>query len=125
MRINHVAIVCIDIDCMKNFFIKYFDAHECDEYHNRKTGLHSWMLQFTSGSTKLELITWPDFVCQFSQQKMAHINLSVGSRDKVNNLTKCMEIDGYQCIGGPSIAGDGYYESCILGPEDLEIEITI
>lgn len=32
---------------------------------------------------------------------------------------------GYQVISGPRTTGDGYYESCILGPEGIQIEITI
>jgi hypothetical protein len=32
---------------------------------------------------------------------------------------------GYKIISGPRITGDGYYESCILGPEGIQIEITI
>lgn len=33
--------------------------------------------------------------------------------------------DGYEVISGPRTTGDGYYESCILGIENNQIEITV
>ena len=32
---------------------------------------------------------------------------------------------GYKVTSGPRTTGDGYYESCILGPEGIQIEVTI
>lgn len=31
----------------------------------------------------------------------------------------------YEVISGPRTTGDGYYESCIAGAEDNQIEITV
>lgn len=128
MRVNHIGINCLDIERMKEFFIKHFNAQEGAEYRNPKTGLHSWMLLFPMGSTRLELMSWPDTVPTEYQkhiQGLTHISMSVGSQDMVNTLTQCLESEGYQRLSGPRTTGDGYYESCILGPENLEIEITI
>ncbi len=33
--------------------------------------------------------------------------------------------DGYDIVSGPRTTGDGYYESCIVGIEGNQIEITI
>ncbi len=33
--------------------------------------------------------------------------------------------DGYEVISGPRTTGDGYYESCIIGPEGNLIETTV
>ena len=33
--------------------------------------------------------------------------------------------DGYKVLSGPRTTGDGYYESCILGIENNQIEITV
>lgn len=128
MRVNHIAINCMDLEQLKQFFVKYFNAQAGAEYHNPKTGLHTWMLMFPAGSTKLELMSWPDTIpmdYQKHRQGLTHISISVGSPDAVNSLTKSLESDGYQRLSGPRVTGDGYYESCILGPESLEIEITI
>ncbi len=54
-----------------------------------------------------------------------HLAFSVGSREKVDALTKRLEEDGYKVVSGPRVTGDGYYESCVLGIEDNQIEITV
>lgn len=36
-----------------------------------------------------------------------------------------LESAGYECISGSRTTGDGYYESCIVGPEGILIEITV
>ncbi len=33
--------------------------------------------------------------------------------------------DGYEVISGPRTTGDGYYESCVIGIEGNQIEITV
>ena len=128
MRINHIAINCADIDRVKDFFIRYFDAREGKEYHNTKTGLLSWMLLFTEGSTKLELMSWHD-VSEVNhdrhRQGLTHLSISVGDRRQVDAITALLETDGYKRLDGPRVTGDGYYESCVLGPEELEVEITV
>ena len=43
----------------------------------------------------------------------------------VNKLTKALNKDGYQVLSGPRTTGDGYYESCIIGPEKILIELTV
>lgn len=45
---------------------------------------------------------------------LIHVAFSVGSREKVDELTKRLQEDGYKVISGPRVTGDGYYESCIL-----------
>lgn len=55
-----------------------------------------------------------------------YINLafSVGSKEKVDQLTEELRQASYEVLSGPRTTGDGYYESCILGPEGNIIEIT-
>ncbi len=128
MRVDHIGINCLNLEQTKDFFIKYFDAQEVAKYHNPKTGLHSRLLLFPVGSTRLELMSWPDAAATQRLkhgQGMTHLSMSVGSREMVNTLTQRLETDGYQRLSGPRVTGDGYYESCILGPENMEIEITI
>lgn len=54
-----------------------------------------------------------------------HIAFSVGSREKVRELTSRMMEDGYEVLSGPRTTGDGYYESCIAAIEGNQIEITV
>jgi lactoylglutathione lyase len=49
----------------------------------------------------------------------------VGSKEKVDELTARLKNDGYEVLSGPRTTGDGYYESCILGIENNQIEITV
>ncbi len=34
----------------------------------------------------------------------------------------CVDLE---CVSGPRTTGDGYYESCIVGPEGILIEIMV
>ena len=54
-----------------------------------------------------------------------HIAFSVGSREQVDQLTSRLRAEGYEVVGGPRTTGDGYYESCIVGIEGNQIEITV
>lgn len=39
-------------------------------------------------------------------------------------LTKKLGDSGYEVLSGSRITGDGYYESCVIGPGRNQIEIT-
>ena len=127
MKINHVALYCLDLEGMKEFFIRYFNGVPNDMYHNPRTGLRTYILSFTEGSTRLELMQRPDVQdADPSQPAIGYIHLSfaVGSRKGVDLLTRRLAADGYTITSGPRTTGDGYYESSILGPEGIQIEIT-
>lgn len=126
MKIEHVAMYVNDLENVKNFFIRFFDAEANEGYHNPRSGLRTYFLSFEDGS-RLEIMNLP----QMAEQKKSmarmgyiHIAFSVGNREKVDELTERLYEAGYEVISGPRITGDGYYESCILGPEDNQIEIT-
>ena len=53
-----------------------------------------------------------------------HVAFSVGSREKVDEITSVLKADGYEVLSGPRTTGDGYYESCIVAVEGNQIEIT-
>jgi len=128
MRIDHVALYCLDLEGMKDFFIRYFNGIPNDMYHNPNTGLKTYILSFEDSDTRLELMTRPEVKIEeenIYRQGFIHLSFSVGSKEKVDNLTKVLNDDGYQVLSGPRTTGDGYYESCIDGPEKLLIEITV
>lgn len=52
-----------------------------------------------------------------------HLSIAVGSREVVDSLTHRIEADGYPVASPPRLTGDGYYESCILGPDGIRVEI--
>ena len=127
MRINHAALFCRDLEQMRQFFIDYFDARSNEQYHNPRTGLRTYILSFTEGSTRLELMQRPDVQdADPSQPAIGYVHLSfaVGSKKGVDLLTRRLAADGYTVTSDPRTTGDGYYESCILGPEGIQIEVT-
>ena len=126
MKINHVALYVNDLERMKIFYEKYFDAKSNKMYYNQKTGLKTFFLEFNNGC-RLEIMTKDKLnnnKKELNDIGYIHIAFSVGSKDKVNELTKRLENDGYKIISQPRITGDGYYESCVIDPEDNQIEIT-
>lgn len=127
MRIEHVALYCKDLDGMRRFFVDYFNAQSNDMYHNPRTGLRTYILSFDGGSARLELMTrlgTLDADPAVPSVGYAHVSFSIGSKDGVDRLTARLAADGYVVANGPRVTGDGYYESCVLGPENIMIEIT-
>ena len=60
-----------------------------------------------------------------AQMGYIHVAFSVGSKERVDELTNRLKTDGYEVISGPRTTGDGYYESCVLDLEGNQIEITV
>lgn len=125
MKIHHIALYIQNLEATREFFIKYFEATSNEGYHNPKTGLRSYFLSFENGA-QLEIMTRPDLIehqKEIMHTGYTHLAFSVGSKEKVDQLTEKLAQDGYTVISGPRTTGDGYYESCILGPENNQIEI--
>lgn len=127
MRIEHIAMYVNDLDGAKAFFIKYFGAVSNEGYHNRTTDFRSYFLRFADGA-RLEIMTRPEMEDSEkapARTGYAHIAFSLGSKGAVNALTEKLKRDGYEILSGPRTTGDGYYESCIVGIEGNQIEITV
>ncbi len=127
MYIEHIAMYVNNLEKTKDFFIKYFGAKLKNNYHNKKTDFRSYFLTFDKGC-RLEIMNRPNIINnrkQLTDNGYIHIAFSVGSREVVDKLTKELKADGYTVISGPRTTGDGYYESCIVGIEGNQIEITI
>lgn len=127
MKIEHIAMYVNDLEKARDFFVKYFNAVSNDGYHNKTTDFRSYFLTFEDGA-RLEIMTRPGMEDGEKTEKRIgyiHIAFSVGSKEAVDELTAKLKEDGYPAISGPRTTGDGYYESCILGPEGNQIEITV
>ena len=127
MKIEHIAMYVHDLEAAKDFFIKYFGARVNDGYHNKTTDFKSYFLTFEGGA-RLEIMNKPDmkdFEKDTARTGYIHIAFSVGSMEKVDSLTEELKAEGYDVLSGPRTTGDGYYESCIIGIEGNQIEITI
>ena len=127
MHIEHIAMYVNDIEKNREFFIKYFDAISNEGYHNKTTGFRSYFLSFDNGA-RLEIMNKPQMSDEekgLNRTGYIHIAFSLGSKEAVDVLTGKMKNDGYDVISGPRTTGDGYYESCIIGMEGNQIEITV
>ena len=126
------------MDVNSSFFFLYFDdklagylkLNEAPAQTNindeQKTGSETYFLSFED-STRLEIMKRPNMVNSektLTRTGYIHLAFSVGSKEKVDTLTSQLEQAGYEIISGPRTTGDGYYESCVLGPEGNQIEIS-
>ncbi len=127
MQIEHIAMYVNDLEATRDFFVKYFNALSNDGYHNKTTDFRSYFLTFDNGA-RLEIMkktVMVDGEKTLNRTGYIHIAFSVGSKEAVDDLTERLKADGYEVISGPRTTGDGYYESCIVGIEENQIEITV
>ncbi|CDN76509.1 VOC family protein [Elizabethkingia anophelis] len=129
MKIEHIALWVEDLETMKFFYEKYFGAVSNEKYINSVKQFQSYFLSFPGGDCRIELMQRPDIMMSrsdYEKQTMGiiHFAISLGSREKVDELTQQLEADGYIIAGFPRLTGDGYYESVVLDPEKNIIEIT-
>lgn len=127
MKIERLAIYTQDSDGLRIFFESYFGAESNQLYQNKKTSFKSYFLSFEDGA-RLEIMTRDDVVDKPSQLNhlgLIHLAFRLGSKEAVDNLTARLQQDGYPILSGPRVTGDGYYESCVLGFDDIQIELTI
>ena len=127
MKIEHVAMYVNDLDAARDFFTTYFEASCGNLYHNKTTGFRSYFLSFADGA-RLEIMNKPvmeDPEKPATRTGFIHLAFSVGSKEKVDQLTSQLKNDGYQVVSGPRTTGDGYYESCVVAIEGNQIEITV
>ena len=127
MKIEHIAMYVNDPEGARDFFIRYLNGTSNDGYHNKNTDFRSYFISFDEGA-RLEIMHKPvmeDPDKTLNRTGYVHIAFSVGSKEKVDELTQRLSDDGYEVISGPRTTGDGYYESCIVAIENNQIEITI
>ncbi len=127
MKIEHIALYVKDLEATKNYYEKYFMAKSNDMYHNKNKGFKSYFLSFECGA-RLELMNLAELEEKSSNNKRTgfiHLAFSVGSKEKVDELTEEIRNAGYEVTSDPRTTGDGYYESCVVDPEGNLVEITV
>ena len=127
MKIEHIAMYVNDLEAAKEFFVKYLNGTANNGYHNKNTDFRSYFIAFDDGA-RLEIMKKPEMADDeksLARTGFIHIAFSVGNKKSVDSLTARMKADGYEVISGPRTTGDGYYESCVIGIEGNQIEITV
>ncbi|MCR5406290.1 MAG: VOC family protein [Lachnospiraceae bacterium] len=127
MKIEHIAMYVNELEAARDFFVKYLGGVSNGGYHNETTGFRSFFISFDDGA-RLEIMNKPsveDIAKPVDRTGYVHIAFSVGSMAEVDRLTRRLREDGFEVLSGPRTTGDGYYESCIVGFEGNQIEITV
>ena len=113
MKIEHIAIWVDDLEKMRQFYRTYFNV-SCGE-------------KFGPGQSRIELMHRPDIGENTGKRGftkgLAHLSLSLGSKEAVNQLTERLRKADYTIASEPRTTGDGYYESAVLDPEGNYIEL--
>jgi len=128
MKIEHIAIWTKDLEQMKEFYLEFFDLASNKKYYNPTKKFSSYFLSFEDGA-RIELMHRPD-VAEFIENAgsiigLAHFAVSVGSKEKVDQITDEIRRKGHKVVGEPRTTGDGYYESVVADIEGNLIEVTI
>ncbi|ALS00984.1 hypothetical protein ATZ33_06270 [Enterococcus silesiacus] len=127
MKIEHIGLWVNDLENMRTFYETYFNATVSELYHNKKTSFRSYFLTFTDGA-RLEIMSRDDVINRHSGNEIlgfAHLAISLGSAENVDNLTAILVMEGYELLSPARTTGDGYYESVIADPEGNRLELTI
>ncbi len=127
MTIEHIALYVNDLEKTRSFYERYFGAKSNDMYHNTTTGFKSYFLTFKTGC-RLEIMSAPELELKSANHKRTgfiHLAFSVGSKEKVLELTEKLRNGGYEVTSEPRTTGDGYFESCVSDPEGNLVEITM
>ena len=128
MKIEHLGVWVQDLELMRSFYLKYFETNSGEKYINPKTQFQAYFILFGDGNTRLELMMRPDIMSDNGKRGfnmgIAHFAISVGGKDKVNELTERLRNDHFTIFSEPRTTGDGYYESVVLDPEGNYLEIS-
>jgi lactoylglutathione lyase len=129
MKIEHLAIWVDDLETMRTFYLKYFDTSSGEKYTNVKNQYTAYFIYFGDDKTRLELMNKPGIApagigLRGFTKGIAHFTISVGGKEKVNELTEIFRSDGYTIFSEPRTTGDGYYESVVLDPEGNCLEVS-
>ncbi|MBS0394301.1 MAG: VOC family protein [Proteobacteria bacterium] len=127
-RLAHIAIWTHDLERLTAFYARYFGARVGANYANAAKGFESRFLDFDGGArleimrtTRLALVSAPPGA---QRAGLTHLALSVGSPQRVDEVTGRLAADGYPILDGPRRTGDGYYECVVLDPDGTRLEIT-
>ena len=129
MKLEHIAIWTDQLEVLKDFYIRFFNAVPNTKYINPKKNFQSYFLSFESGA-RLEIMSMPGVSANLNdtikkQHKgIIHMAFEVDSIEAVNAKAKEMQHEGFEILDGPRQTGDGYYEFTTLDPDNNRLEIT-
>jgi lactoylglutathione lyase len=129
MTLEHAAIWTNDLEKLKDYYVKYFDAMPNGKYFNPRKNFYSYFLSFKSGA-RLEVMSMPGIPSNANdtivRQHLGIIHLAFGvdTMDEVDQKSAQLQNDGFKILSGPRRTGDGYYEFETLDPDNNRLEVT-
>ena len=123
--IDHAAVWVRDLEGAREFYTSWFGGRPNELYHNPRTGLRTYILDF-GGGARLGLMTRPDGADDGAGDRFgwAHVSFAVEDTDAVDDLARRLREGGVEVVDGPRRTGDGYYEAALLDPEGNRVEIV-
>ena len=127
MKIEHLALWTVRLDAMRDFYLEHFGCSANTKYVNSSSGFNSYFLTFPASGTRLELMSKAGLASAptASCAGYAHFAISVGSEERVRELTEALRRNGAAVKSEPRRTGDGYYESVVSDPDGNLIELTV
>jgi predicted enzyme related to lactoylglutathione lyase/predicted nucleotidyltransferase len=116
--IAHTAAWVADLERAREFYERWFQAQAGPRYHSARRPFESYFLKMQDGAS-LELMAAPG-----EPPRHAHVAISVGSRDQVDDLLKRMSAGGVIVVSNARLTGDGFYEASVLDSEGNLVEIV-
>lgn len=129
MILEHAAIWTDDLEKLKDYYTKYFDAVANDKYINHVKGFESYFLSFESGA-RLEIMKMPGIpgnlndTVKAQHKGIIHLAFGVNTMEEVDAKAGQLQNEGFSILSGPRKTGDGYYEFETLDPDSNRIEVT-
>ncbi len=132
MKLEHIALWTKNLEALKNFYVKYFNAISNEKYnsiHDFNEKFESYFLSF-GGDCRLELMQMASIPEGDSANGnetigLTHFSFAMDSRKDLDALATRLEADGYRLTGKPRLTGDGFYEACVLDPDGNRVEFAV
>lgn len=128
MRVEHVAVYVRDLEASRAWYERWFGARASARYESRnQPGFTSYFLSFAGGGARIELMAHPETAQRPGASRpmgYAHLAISAGSRDAVDDLASRMLAAGVIVRAAPRETGDGYYEAVVDDPDGNAVEIV-
>lgn len=132
MKLEHIAVWTKDIEGLKDFYTRYFNAASNEKYcsmHDFNQRFESYFLSF-GGDCRLELmqmgsIPEGDGADGNETTGLTHFSFAMDTREALDALAARLEADGFRLVGKPRMTGDGFYEACVLDPDGNRVEFAV
>jgi lactoylglutathione lyase len=127
ITLEHIAIWTPDLENLKDYYVKFFNAGVNEKYFNPVTNLETYFLTFAGGSS-IEIMQMPGISINTQSDTqcfgLTHIAFGVETMEMVRDKAEELRKAGFAILRGPRKTGDGFYEFETIDPDSNRIEVT-